>query len=96
MSVYVHPGHPAKCGDIRVGDVTFWWSYSTIIAFRVAPSIHPVVMVNYWGPTTGRHMNAIDGGNKATRVNRQEFMRQLEEVTQRMAFGCELCRTLPL
>jgi len=45
-----------------------YYSYRTPVAFRVAG--HLVVRENVWGPTTGKHLNAIDGGSKAAKKAR--------------------------
>lgn len=55
--------------------VELWFSYREPVAFRV-PGSRPVVSQNYWGTTTGRHLNAIDGGTadaKAARLNAEAF-----------------------
>lgn len=62
----------------------FWFSYKTLIAFS-GPNGKRVVLQNYWGPTTGKHLNAIDGGNKKSRLTQEAFEREF--VAQ---FGREL------
>lgn len=54
--------------------VTVWFSYKTPIAFQVG-SNELVVLQNYWGPTTGKHLNAIDGGDRKARVDQATFDR---------------------
>lgn len=73
ISSYVQP---AKVNAMRVDlpEVTVWFSYRTPVAFQ-ARGFERVVRENDWGPTTGKHLNAIDGGNKKSRVNAQEFQR---------------------
>ncbi len=61
----------------NLGRLTVWFSYKTPIAFQVGGR-GPVVCVNCWGPTTGKHLNAIDGGNKGARLPRREFEAALE------------------
>ena len=51
----------------------FWFSYRTLVAFTAGD--RRVVRENDWGPTTGKHLNWIDGGNKAARVSSAEFER---------------------
>ena len=54
---------------------TVWFSYRTVVAFQ-APGGPIIVHRNDWGPTTGRHLNAIDGGSreaKAARLDRAAF-----------------------
>jgi len=59
---------------VDIGPITVWYSYQTPVAFRV--SGHPIVVRrNDWGPTTGKHLNAIDGGNKSDRVDSEDFQR---------------------
>lgn len=63
----------------------FWFSYTTLVAFKsVKRGGTKVVRKNDWGPTTGKHLNAIDGGDKKNRVDGDEFDRLYEE-----AFGKE-------
>ena len=42
----------------KKGEVTFWYSYRTIIGFSF-PNHRAVFLKNYWGPTTGKHMGAL-------------------------------------
>lgn len=59
--------------------VTVWFSYKTLVAFFIDGKY--VVHTNDWGITTGKHLNAIDGGNKAGRVSDAEFQRLWKELT---------------
>jgi hypothetical protein len=49
----------------------FWFSYTTLVAFCTSKG--RVVIQNYWGPTTGKHLSAIDGGNKKQRLSQEAF-----------------------
>lgn len=60
------------------GDRSVWFSYKTPIAFQSAES-GLVVRQNDWGPTTGRHMNAIDGGARGDRIDGQAFETMLNQ-----------------
>jgi len=60
------------------GGIDVYFSYRTPIAFRT-PSTGLVVRVNEWGPTTGKHLSAIDGGDKSARVAGVDFERQMIE-----------------
>ncbi len=57
---------------IDIGGLTLWFSYHTLVAFCMAGR-PPVVHQNVWGPTTGKHLNIIDGGDKDSRVSKDEF-----------------------
>jgi len=57
---------------IGIGNKRIYFSYKTPIAFYT-PSGGYVVRQNDWGVTTGKHLNAIDGGNKAARVSGEVF-----------------------
>ncbi len=48
---------------IQIGALGLWYSYDTVVAFY-HPSTGRRVRVNAWGPTTGKHLNAIDDGDK--------------------------------
>lgn len=56
----------------------FWFSYQTLVAFQ-AEGYQRVVRQNDWGPTTGKHLNWIDGGRKSNRVPSGEFERMYQE-----------------
>jgi len=66
---------------VTISGVTVWFSYSTPIAFQ-DPEGNRVVRQNDWGPTTGKHLNWIDGGDKAARVTGQEFERLYAELVE--------------
>ena len=51
---------------------TFWFSYQTLVAFQKFGGKR-YVRENVWRTTTGKHLNAIDGGDKKNRVSEQEF-----------------------
>lgn len=59
---------------VEMPNVTVWFSYQTPVAFQV-PGNPRVVRENDWGPTTGKHLKWIDGGDKSNRVSGQEFER---------------------
>lgn len=66
---------------IRSTDGDVWYSYDTPVAYRVDGQ--PVrVSVNAFSCTTGKHLNAIDGGGrkaKAERIPRDTFLAELSE-----------------
>jgi hypothetical protein len=64
---------------VNVGNLTLWFSYRTLIAFQVGGQ-HPIVIQNYWGPTTGKHLNAVDHGDKSGRLNEKAFKLAFAEV----------------
>lgn len=57
---------------------TFYYSYDTLVAFET-PQHGLTVLKNYWGPTTGKHLNWIDDGRKNQRVDRDTFNRLYAE-----------------
>jgi len=60
--------------------VTLWYSYDTVVAFRVSGQ-DKVVSENVWGTTTGKHLNWIDEGDKKNRLPYAEYKRLLNEAT---------------
>jgi hypothetical protein len=67
---------------VEIGNVTLWFSYKTLVAF-CTPDTGLVVSQNVWGRTTGKHLKWIDGGNKKSRLNRDEFEAKWKEVAER-------------
>ena len=55
----------------------FWFSYDTLVAFCVKGEFH--IIKNYWGTTTGKHLNWIDG-NHDIRETREEFNANYERL----------------
>jgi hypothetical protein len=64
---------------VEVNGTQFYFSYQTCVAFRHKGKL--VVCENIWSATTGRHLNAIDGGAREQRVGWAEFEQLLEEAT---------------
>ncbi len=67
-----HPTDRPNFTRVEVAGVWYWFSYSTCVAVSFHDGRGPIVRVNEWGPTTGKHLNYIDGG-KGTRVDRETF-----------------------
>lgn len=61
-----------NCLCFEVEGREFYFSYKTFVAFRGRDGWLRVRR-NDWGVTTGRHLNAIDGGNKASRLSDVDF-----------------------
>ncbi len=70
------------CMEITVGNLSIYFSYDTVVAFS-DPSTGRVVTQNDWSTTTGKHLNAIDGGDKKSRLPRAEFEAKLAEVLKK-------------
>ena len=64
---------------ISIGKLSLWFSYDTVIAFEDGGQ-DIQVSENNWGPTTGKHLNILDGGNKKTRLDSAVFEHNLEAV----------------
>jgi hypothetical protein len=68
--------------EVRIGDLTLWFSYKTCVAVR-SPGTGRIVSENYWGTTTGKHINSIDGNNKKTRLKSDAFESALSAVLKK-------------
>lgn len=64
---------------VTIGPLTLYFSYQTVVAFA-DDQIGLRVTENLWGPTTGKHLNAIDGGNKRSRLPNEQFNEELKNV----------------
>ena len=76
-------------GNIRalvfsIGPMDIFYSYTTPVAFQSA--CHELtVRENDWGPTTGKHLNWIDGGCRAAKIQRipgDEFEQRLGQIME--------------
>lgn len=80
-STYCNNTNPANAQRINTDGLTVYYSYRTCVAFWT-PSTGLLVRQNEWGPTTGKHINAIDGGDKSSRIASAEFVAQLRAATR--------------
>ena len=74
VSVEIGSNHAA----VSFENLTIWFSYRTPIAF-MTPKTGRVCRENSWGPTTGKHLNAVDE-DKSKRIAGAEFERRLAEI----------------
>jgi len=77
-----HPTDRPNFTVVYLGRLTVWFSYQTAVGFQL-DWLDPVVRQNGWGPTTGKHLNYIDGGSseaKTRRVYGETFDEQFMEV----------------
>lgn len=61
-----------KLTTLYIGDKRVYFSYETPIAFWDGSELF--VSENEWSRTTGRHLNAIDGGDRFNRIPHCELM----------------------
>ena len=66
---------------MSIGDLTFYFSYDTVIAFS-APGLGLKISKNYWGPTTGKHLNTINP-NKQFRMDAKDFDAELNALLKK-------------
>lgn len=67
--------------ELMIGDKLVWFSYETPIGFM--DGVKRITRQNTWGPTTGKHLNRVDGGSKvaiAHRLTSEEFENRLMEM----------------
>ena len=82
MSVYGNyksGNYGAHCLRLDIGYLSLWISYDTVVAAQDGCG-DLLVSKNCWGPTTGKHLNAIDGGDKKARLPRAEFEAKVAEI----------------
>ena len=76
---YSSDNYGAHSLRMDIGKLTLWFSYDTVVAFQ-DDFENRQVRENDWGPTTGKHLNILDGGNKKTRLDSAVFEHNLEAV----------------
>ena len=72
---------------VHVGEMDLYFSYKTCVAFR-GPGFSDMLRVreNEWGPTTGKHLNMLDGGatgDKKDRLDSATFETALADMLAR-------------
>jgi len=65
---------------IELGNLTIYFSYDTVVAFSEPGNL--TCTENTWGPTTGKHLNAIQPDHDK-RLKRDDFEKQLEKCLKR-------------
>ncbi|MFH1011786.1 MAG: hypothetical protein V1784_11205 [bacterium] len=72
-------GSGAHAIRVDVGRLSIWYSYDTVVAIQDGNgALH--VSENCWSTTTGKHLNAIDDGDKKSRVPRADFELIVSEI----------------
>lgn len=66
----------------REGNNKYWFSYETLVAFEINGEFH--IIKNYWGGTTGKHLNWINN-DKKIREDRETFNANYERLTGKAA-----------
>ena len=79
---YSSDNYGAHAQRVDIGDLSLWFSYNTIVAFCEPGKLNRM-SENVWGTTTGKHINAIDGGNKKDRLKHNVFSDELQEMLVR-------------
>lgn len=82
---YHSDNYGAHTLQVFVGNLCLYFSYQTVVAFR-APGYPLTVSENAWGPTTGKHLNWIDGGDRKARLPREEFKKRLGQALKNGGF----------
>lgn len=90
---YSSENYGAHCLVVELGNLTVWFSYRTPVAFQVTGEKR-VVRHNDWGPTTGKHLSWIDGGNHKERVSGDEFGRLWNQAIERWQQELDTSTTL--
>lgn len=79
-------GSTPNYATVEVGPIILHFSYKTVIGYQTAET-GLVVRENEWGPTTGKHLNYLDGGSKdakSRRLNGKHFERELADIIARI------------
>jgi hypothetical protein len=76
---YPNGNYGAHCIRLDVGSLALWFSYDTVVAFHEDGHCRRVCK-NLWGPTTGKHLNAIDDRDHKNRLPREQFESELQAV----------------
>lgn len=84
--ISVSPYAGPNSSRIRIGPLTVWISYKTIVGIQDGDG-PKFVRENSWGPPTGGHLNMIDGGDKASRLRASHFEAKVHRILS--AYGLD-------
>lgn len=70
---YASDNYGAHTLRFNLGPISVWYSYQTVVAFRAGQSGELRVLDYKDSQTTRKHLNKIDGGAVACRLNKEEF-----------------------
>lgn len=79
---YSSGNYGAHAMQVSIGSFAVWFSYNTIVAFKT-PGEPIRVHKNVWGTTTGKHLNAIDSGEKKSRLDSEDFKKELTKALKK-------------
>ena len=77
---YRSSNYGAHCLRLDIGNLSVWFSFDTVVAIQDGCESPVLISENCWGPTTGRHLHAIDGGEKKHRLPRDVFEAEVAEI----------------
>ena len=77
VNLFDYSDSPSATG-VNVNGKRLFFSYKVLVAVEVDGV--RIVSENCWKNTTGKHLNAIDGGKKSERLPREEFMKRVQEL----------------
>ena len=66
--ISIRLGHTPNYATVNIGGLSLHFSYETLIALDTPDQ--RFVRENDWGPTTGKHLNNVDGGTKEAKAKR--------------------------
>lgn len=72
---YSSDNYGAHSIALTIGSLTLWFSYDTVVAFQENGHLRKISK-NFWGPTTGKHLNWIDP-SKHNRLDSTQFLQEL-------------------
>jgi hypothetical protein len=74
--------------SLEIGNLTLYFSYETLIAFD-HPETGLTIRENDWGPTTGKHLNAIND-NQRERIPGDVFENRWQEVATALGMDADI------
>ena len=78
---YASENYGAHTLRFNLGPISIWYSYKTVVAFRVG--LRQLRVLDYKeSQTTRKHLNMIDGGAVACRLDKDEFQKLWDKEVQ--------------
>lgn len=75
-----HPTDRPNFTIINIDGIGIAFSYQTVVGLSLPGEWGWKVCENIWSQTTGKHLNWLDDGNKATRLSHERFEELVDSI----------------
>ncbi|MHB1764960.1 MAG: hypothetical protein ACYCS1_05420 [Gammaproteobacteria bacterium] len=81
INTFLYSDRGEKGRAVRIGEIVLYFSYNELVG--ISDNKNTYAIVNYWGTTTGEHINLIEK-DKRKRLKQTEFTIKANEILSRL------------